>query len=98
MRLYKVIIIFLFIFLLPQNLFAWNIHGEMTRIVLDSLPWINRYKGITITNMLMKTVQYITRTIRFLTLKEVLGIKQQQRRFSLYMRMNLIGGWMKNYL
>lgn len=49
MRLYKVIIIFLFIFLLPQNLFAWNIHGEMTRIVLDSLPWINRYKDITIT-------------------------------------------------
>ncbi|MGC8971821.1 MAG: hypothetical protein ACP5K2_06435 [bacterium] len=49
MKLHRIIIIFLFIFLLPQNLFAWNIHGEMTRIVLDSLPWINRYKDITIT-------------------------------------------------
>jgi hypothetical protein len=49
MKLYKIIITFLFIFLLPQGLFAWNIHGEMTRIVLDSLPWINRYKDIVIT-------------------------------------------------
>ncbi|MBC7319583.1 hypothetical protein H5T89_02960 [bacterium] len=51
MRSCKIIIIFLFIslLLLPQYLFAWNIHGEMTRIVLDSLPWINRYRDITIT-------------------------------------------------
>lgn len=49
MKFHKVIVVSLFIFLLPQNLFAWNIHGEMTRIVLDSLPWINKYKDITIT-------------------------------------------------
>lgn len=51
MKNYKIIIILLFIFslLLPQQLLAWSIHGEMTKIVLDSLPWINRYKDITIT-------------------------------------------------
>ncbi len=50
MRRYRIMIISLFIFLLlPQYLFAWNIHGEMTKIVLESLPWINRYKDITIT-------------------------------------------------
>ncbi|MCX7796007.1 MAG: hypothetical protein N2380_05755 [bacterium] len=39
----------IFLLLLPKHLLAWNIHGEMTKIVLDSLPWINRYKDITIT-------------------------------------------------
>lgn len=49
MRSFRVILILMIVILLPQTAFAWNIHGEMTRFVLDSLPWINRYDNITIT-------------------------------------------------
>lgn len=44
-----ILITMLIILLSPQTLFAWSLHGEMTKIILDSLPWINRYNNITIT-------------------------------------------------
>jgi len=50
MRILKVMIIAVLVtVLLPQTLFAWSLHGEMTKLVLDSLPWIDRYNNITIT-------------------------------------------------
>lgn len=48
MKVFRVIFI-VAVMLFPQTVFAWSVHGEMTKFVLDSLPWINRYDNITIT-------------------------------------------------
>jgi len=43
------LLLFLGIFLFPTLAFAWSVHGEMTKIVLDTLPWLNKYRNIEIT-------------------------------------------------
>ncbi len=43
------ILLLLGIFLFPTLASAWSVHGEMTKIVLDTLPWLNKYKDILIT-------------------------------------------------
>lgn len=43
------LLLLLGIFLFPTLAFSWSLHGEMTKIVLDTLPWLNKYRDIEIT-------------------------------------------------